>query len=77
MFLFWLLYILVVRAWSWLCRKVNAAPGAVQYGEKWFSKQTPTTKARQQPLIVKPKQQVLFIFLLKMYGHASFASMHV
>lgn len=35
MFLFWLLYILVVQAWSWLCRKVNAAAaGAAEHGEK-------------------------------------------
>lgn len=34
MFSFGLLYILVVQAWSWLYRKVNATAGAAEQGEK-------------------------------------------
>lgn len=66
-FLFWPLYILVVQAWSWLCRKVNAAAGAAEHGEKWFSTQTqPAFRPHSNHTLWnskgKPKQQVQFIF---------------
>lgn len=67
MFLFWPLYILLVQAWSWLCRKVNAAAGAAEHGEKWFSTQTqPALRPHSNHTLWnsegKPKQQAGFIF---------------
>lgn len=67
MFLFWPLYILVVQAWSWLLRKVNAAAGAAELGAKWFSTQTqPALRPHSNHTLWnsegKPKQQVQFIF---------------
>ena len=70
MFLFWPLYILVARAWSWLCRKVNsAAAGAAQHGEKWFSAHTRPAALRPHSNHTlwnsgggRPKQRARFIF---------------
>lgn len=78
MFLLCFLYILLVQARAWRCRKVNAAAAVAEQGEKRFSALTQAAlRAHGKPHIVEQqgetKATTSVYFQLSIYGHACFA----